>query len=87
MTTIVKNDMDEARVTETAEHVRKKLSAYLNTLDREANRNLLADCPAYKNGLTMEETEVAIIRALGLMVLDGTQRMFRFQSEVEEYID
>ena len=43
------------------------------------------DCPAYENGLTQGETEVAIIRAFGLMVMDGTQRMFRFQSPAEEH--
>ena len=76
-----RNDFDEVRVTEAAEYIRKKLNELFEP------GNVLKDCPAYKNGLTNAETEVAIIRALGLMVIDGTGRMFRFQSDVEEYDD
>ncbi len=75
------DDFNEARVTEAAEHIRKKMTAFLEA----GPRTILKDCPAEDNGLTLGETELAIIRALGLMVMDGTQRMFRFQTEVEEH--
>ncbi len=78
---MMKDDFNEARVTEAAEHIRKKLTAFL-----EAGPSaILKDCPAEDNGLTLGEKELAIIRALGLMVMDSTQRMFRFQTEVEEH--
>ena len=77
------DDFNEARVMEAAEHVRKKLTAFIEA-DHGA---ILSDCPAYENGLKQGETELAIIRALGLMVIDGTNRMFRFQTEVNEDCD
>ena len=83
-TTIVENDFDEARITEAAEHVRKKLDAMFN-IESQLRTDLFIDCPVDAKGLTMGEAEVAIIRALGLAVLDGTSRMFRFRSEVEDY--
>ena len=86
MTTTTQNDFDEVRVMEAAEHVRKMLDAMLD-IENPQRRGLFTGCSANENGLTMVEAEVAIIRALGLLVLDGTQRMFRFQSEVEDYAD
>ena len=77
----MREDFNEARVTEASEHIRKKLNAFLEP----GSSSILKDCPAWENGLTMAETELAIIRALGLMVMDGTNRMFRFEAEVEEY--
>ena len=78
---MMKDDFNEARVIAAAEHFRKKMTEFLEA----GHGALLKDCPAYENGLTQGETEVAIIRAHSLMVLDGTQRMFRFQSAVEEH--
>ena len=79
---MMKDDFNEARVTAAAEHVRKKLTAFIEAVPSD----ILKDCPAWKdNGLTLGEKELAIIRALGLMVMDSTQRMFRFQTEVEEH--
>ena len=73
----MKDDFNEARVIEAAEQIRKELTAFVGT----GSSDILKDCPAYENGLTQGETELAIIRALGRMVMDGTQRMFRFQTE------
>ena len=77
---MAENLFDEARVIEAAEHIRKKLTAYIEA-DYGA---ILDDCPASKNGLTSGELELAVMRALGLLVLDRTQSMLRFRSEVEE---
>ena len=77
--TTTENDFDEIRVMEAAEYVRQKLGQYI-----EDNRvDFFKDCRVHENGLTLGEIELGIIRALGLLVLDGTQRMFRFKSEVE----
>ena len=78
---VLENDFNEARVSEAAEHVRKKLNASFEPYAY----TILRDCPAFKKGLTNSETQLAIIRALGLMVLDGTQRMAKLLREVEEY--
>ena len=69
MTTIVRNDFDEVRVTEAAEYIRKKLNELFEP--GTVGKVVLKDCPTHKNGLTNAEAEVAIIRALGLMVIDG----------------
>ena len=53
---------NEARVSEAAEHIRKKLTAFIEAGYGE----ILKDCPAYENGLQNGETHMAIIRALGL---------------------
>ena len=82
-TTTEINDFDEARITAAAENVRKKLSAMFD-IEKPGRVDLFIG-ETNPNGLTMAEAEVAIIRALGLAVLDGTQRMFRFKSEVEDY--
>ena len=74
------DEFNEARVTAAAEHIRKKMTAFLEKGPSE----ILKDCPAWKNGLTLGEKELAIIRALGLMVMDGTQRMYRFQTEEDD---
>ena len=59
---------------------------FKGSVSDQVRTNTLKDCPAWKdNGLTLGEKELAIIRALGLMVMDSTQRMFRFQTEVEEH--
>ena len=75
-----KNDFDETRIMQMAQHIRNELTA---TLEADY-KTILDGCPAYKD-ITNQELEVAIIRALGLMVVDGTSRMFRFQRFVDEY--
>ncbi len=74
---------NNARVSEAAEHIRKKLTAVIE----DGHGAFLKDCPAYENGLQQGETQLAIIRALGLMVLDGTQRLSELQHSVEDFDD
>ncbi len=80
---MMKDDFNEARVMEAAEHIRKKMTAFLEAGYGE----ILKDCPAYENGLQNGETQMAIIRALGLMVLDRTQRLSELQYSVEDLDD